>query len=105
MSGRSGEEGEGATRMSVKVKSEVKLYTNAVHAFGGARLTIRDLLLLIERDNIPSTASLIGSADEEGNRYGPIFELHSEKLTKKAAQDMEIPEFAGTNVVIFTPAI
>jgi hypothetical protein len=89
----------------IKTKPEVKLYKNAVRVFGGAQITVGHLLDLVERNNVPRDTILIGSADEEGNRYGYIYEMYSEKLTKNTAGDMEIPEFAGKNVIILMPAL
>jgi hypothetical protein len=85
-------------------------YANGITAFGAERITLRDLILAVSNpkneEHWPMDAVLIGSADEEGNRFGFIFNLITEQVTPDSLEEFSVPGLkVGDTVIVFTPAV
>jgi hypothetical protein len=85
-------------------------YANGVTAFGGERITLGDLMKVandpVNKEFWPKDAVLIGSADEEGNRFGFLFTIVSEKVTPESLEEFSVPGLkVGDTVIVCTPAV
>lgn len=82
-------------------------YANGITAFGTERITMKDVRkVLKDKEFFPDDAILVGSQDEEGNRFGYVFTLIAEQVTEENLGELEVPGLKiGDTVVICTPAI